>query len=74
MIKMKKEYSIVYYFLFFEKKVIRFELFLKILMEHFPKQFQKCLDRFLEPFTIYSEIPFGLLMTNVMSKNKKKRK
>jgi hypothetical protein len=43
-------------------------------MKHFPKQFQKCLDRFLEPFTIYSEIPFGLLMTNVMSKNKRKGK
>jgi hypothetical protein len=37
---------------FFEKKVIRFQLFLKILMEHFPKQFKKCLDRFLESFTI----------------------
>jgi len=43
-------------------------------MQHFPKQFRKCLDRFLEPITIESEIPFGLLMTNAMSKKKKEKK
>jgi hypothetical protein len=44
---------------FFEERVTRFQLFLKIQMQHFPKQFRKCLDRFLEPITISSEIPFG---------------
>jgi len=43
-------------------------------MQHFPKQFRKCLDRFLEPITIESEIPFGLLMTNAISKKKKEKK
>ncbi len=43
-------------------------------MQHLPKQFKTRLDRFLETITISSEIPFGLLMINVMSKKKKEKK